>query len=285
MTAVAVVGLGAMGSRIARRLLETGHEVIVWNRDGAKKAPLVDLGASPAESPAEAVGRAEVAVTMVADPEALREVIEGPVGVAAGATGSTTVIQMSTVGPGSLSRLASVLPPGTGLLDAPVLGSVGEVESGTLTVFVGGPQSLAERWTPLLSALGSVVYVGPVGAGTVAKLVANSTLFGVLGVLGEALALAQGLRLPRDVAFEVLAATPLAAQAERRRPSIETGRYPPRFALSLARKDADLVLEAAAASGTDVRLAAAVRSWLAEAEEAGRGGEDYSAALARMLES
>jgi 3-hydroxyisobutyrate dehydrogenase/2-hydroxy-3-oxopropionate reductase len=131
--------------------------------------------------------------------------------------------------------------------------------------------------------LGSVVHVGPLGAASAAKLVANSTLFGVLGALGEALALAQSLGLSREAAFEVLAATPLASQAERRRSSIENGEYPTRFALSLARKDADLILEAAKVSGADLRVAAAVRNWLAEAEDDGRGNQDYSAVLARIL--
>lgn len=285
MSAVAVVGLGAMGGRIALRFLEAGHELVVWNRDAAKTAPLTEFGAIPAGTPAEAARGADVVVTMVSDPRALREVTEGPAGIAAGVSASASVIQMSTVSPAAVSRLASVLPAGAGLLDAPVLGSVTEAESGTLRIFASGPAALVERWTPLLSVLGTVVHVGPLGAGTAAKLVANSTLLGVLGVLGEALALAGGLNLPSDVAFEVLAATPLAAQAKRRRPAIESGRRPTRFALSLARKDADLILEAASACGADLRLAAAARTWLANAEEAGRGDKDYSAVLAHIVEA
>jgi 3-hydroxyisobutyrate dehydrogenase/2-hydroxy-3-oxopropionate reductase len=115
--------------------------------------------------------------------------------------------------------------------------------------------------------------------------VANSTLFGVLGLLGEALALARGLGLSSDAAFEVLAVTPLAAQAERRRPSIEGGDYPTRFSLSLARKDADLIRDAAEAVGADLRLGAAARAWLAEAEEGDERDRDYSAVLAHILRS
>jgi len=218
---------------------------------------------------------------MVADPQALQDVTEGPDGVAAGASEAMTVIQMSTVSPAATSRLQSVLEPlGAGLLDSPVLGSLTEVESGTLKVFAGGPDELIERWTPLLSALGSVFRVGPIGAGTAAKLVANSTLLGALGVLGEALAVAQKLGLPQDVAFDVLAATPIAAQAERRRPAIESGEFPPRFALRLALKDANLILEA---SGTELRVIESVREWFAEADEASWGDRDYSALLAWML--
>ncbi|HEX9352039.1 MAG TPA: NAD(P)-dependent oxidoreductase [Gaiellaceae bacterium] len=280
MSAVAVIGLGRMGSRMARRLLDAGHELVVWNRTLEKAQPLVELGAT-AENPADATRRADATIIMVADPQALQDVTEGPDGVAAGASEATTVIQMSTVSPAATARLASLLEPaGAGLLDSPVLGSLTEVESGTLKVFAGGPDELVERWTPLLSVLGSVIRVGPIGAGTAAKLVANSTLLGALGVLGEALAVGQKLGLLREVTFEVLAATPIAAQAERRRPAIESGEFPQRFALRLALKDATLIVEA---SGTELRVVEAVREWLAEANEASWGDKDYSALLAWML--
>jgi 3-hydroxyisobutyrate dehydrogenase len=281
MSTVAVIGLGGMGARMAGRLLDAGHELVVWNRTPAKTEPLVELGAVAAESPAEAARRTEAVITMVADPDALREVTEGPDGVTAGASEATTVMQMSTVSPVATSRLQSVLEPtGAGLLDSPVLGSLSEVEAGTLKIFAGGPDELVERWTPLLSVLGTVLRVGPVGTGTAAKLVANSTLVGVLGVLGEALLVARKLGLSQDTTFEVLAATPLAAQAERRRPALESGEFPQRFALSLALKDANLILEAA---GADLKVAAAVRDWLAEASEASWSDKDYSALLAYML--
>lgn len=279
MAKAALVGLGAMGSRIAGRLLDARHEVVVWNRSSEKAAPLAARGARIAESPAEAARDAEAVLLMVADPEALRSVTEGPDGVLAGASRGTTLIQMSTVGPADAAELASKLPKGVELLDSPVLGSISEAEAGTLKVFASGDPELVERWTPLLSALGTVVRVGPVGAGTAAKLVANSTLLGTLGVLGEALGLARALGLPDARAFEVLAATPLAAQAERRREPFETGDYPLRFALSLGRKDAELIKAAASAAGVDAKVATAVAEWFAEADEAGRGDSDYSAIL------
>jgi 3-hydroxyisobutyrate dehydrogenase-like beta-hydroxyacid dehydrogenase len=281
MRLVAVVGLGGMGARIARRLLDAGHEVVVWNRSPDKAKPLMELGAVVAESPADATRRAEAVITMVADPQALKDVTEGPEGIAAAAEAEgTTVIQMSTVSPSAVAWLDSVVPE---LLDAPVLGSLSEVESGTLKVFAGGSEELVERWTPLLSVLGTVIPVGPVGAGTSAKLVANSTLLGVLALLGEALALAKAQGLPQKAAFEVLAATPVAAQAERRREALETDEFPVRFALSLALKDAELIREAAEASGAELKAAAAARDWFAEATEASWGDRDYSAILAWIL--
>lgn len=280
MSTVAVIGLGGMGSRIAGRLLDAGHDVVVWNRTPEKADELVARGAARAGTPAEATRRAEAVITMVADPAALRAVVEGPDGIAAGAGGEATVIEMSTVGPKAVAELATLLPPGTGLLDAPVLGSLSEAEAGSLAVFMGGPEDVAERWTPLLGALGTPIHVGPLGAGAAAKLVANTTLFGTLGVLGEALARGDGLGLAREATFAVLASTPLAAQAERRRPALESGEYPLRFSLSLALKDATLIVEAGEAAGVDLRLVDAARRWIAEADEAGWGDRDYSALLA-----
>lgn len=283
MTAVAVVGLGAMGSRMARRLLVAGHDVIVWNRTSEKMAELAELGAMPAESPADAAHRADAVITTVSDPTALIAVTDGPTGLAATSGGSLTVIEMSTVGPAAVSRLASVLPARTGLLDAPVLGSLSEAEAGSLKIFVGGAASLVDRWKPLLSALGSPIHVGPLGFGAAAKLVANVTLLGTLGILGEALALAEKLGLSHDAAFDVIAETPLGAQSKRRRSAIETGDYPLRFRLSLARKDADLIAEAATASRADLRLGSAARTWFIDADGAGWGNKDYSAVLAWIL--
>ena len=284
MSRITVVGLGAMGSRIARRLLSQGHDVVVWNRDPAKAEPLIADGVVAAKDPASAAQGAQIVVVMVSDPEALREVTEGGDGLLAGARPGTTVVQMSTVAPAAIERLAGHLPAEVDLLDAPVLGSLSEVDAGTLTVFAGGRPAVVERWAPLLSELGAVIHVGPIGAGTAAKLVANSTLLGTLGVLGEALALGEALGLRSDVTFEVLTGTPLANQADRRRSAVERGDYrPPRFRLSLARKDAALILEAAAGAGLELRLAPAIRTWFDDAESAGRGDQDYSAVLAQIL--
>jgi 3-hydroxyisobutyrate dehydrogenase-like beta-hydroxyacid dehydrogenase len=281
---IGVVGLGAMGSRIAGRLADAGNDLVVWNRDPAKAEPLVERGAVAAETPADVARRVEGVITMVADPAALAAVTEGPEGVVAGLGEGTTVIQMSTVGPESTERLASQLAADV-LLDSPVLGSVAEVEAGTLNVFVSGEADPVEHWSPMLSELGTVHHVGPVGAGTAAKLVANTTLVGIIGVLGEALALGEVLGLSRDRTFEVLGVTALADQAERRREAVDSGDYPPRFALRLARKDADLILEAAGKKRADLRVVEAARDWLADAEAAGLGDADYSAVLGRILSS
>src|SRR5438045_898064 len=223
---VAVIGLGAMGSRIAVRLLEAGYHVVVWNRSAGQVKALVNRGAAAAATPAAAAMRADVLITMVADPAALRAVSDGADGIATGADASLTLIEMSTVGPAAVAELAGKLPPGIQLVDAPVLGGIAEAEAGSLTIFAGGAPTAVDAVRPLLAQLGAVVAVGPSGSGAAAKLVANAALFGSVALVGETLALARRFGLPDEATYEVLATTPLAPQSERRPPAIAAGDYP-----------------------------------------------------------
>jgi 3-hydroxyisobutyrate dehydrogenase-like beta-hydroxyacid dehydrogenase len=280
MTSVAFLGLGLMGAPMARRLLDAGHQLVVWNRSADKAAPLVEAGARPAPTPREAAAGAEAVITMLADPTALAAVTEGEDGVAAGVADGATVLEMSTVGPPAVHRLRDALPDGVTLIDSPVLGSTPQAEDGSLQLFVGGDADAVERWLPLLRTFGSPTPVGPLGSGAAAKLVVNSTLGGTLALFGEALALADGLGLDRPAALDVLARSPLGSQVERRRSALESGRFPLRFRLRLASKDLDLVEAAAEDAGVDVRVAPAARRWFDDATDAGWGDEDYSAVLA-----
>lgn len=237
---VAVVGMGAMGSRIAERLRAAGHDVV--GRDE--------------------LATAAVTVVMVPDARALH-------GITPDLRAAKAVIVMATVGPEAIGRLRAALD--VPVLDAPVLGSLAEVEAGTLTIFADG-----DDWAELLAGLGRVVRVAD---GQAAKLVANFALLVSVAAVGEAAALGARLGLDRDAVFEVLAGTPLGAQAERRRPTLEEGTYAPRFRLALARKDARLVADAAPGHP----LAAGVLEWLTNAETAGLGDLDYTAVLAAIL--
>jgi 3-hydroxyisobutyrate dehydrogenase/2-hydroxy-3-oxopropionate reductase len=254
---------------MAARLRDAGHELVVWNRTREKAEA---IGVEVAASPSEAAQGAEVVFTMLADPEALHAVAKE---LLTGLRDETVLVEMSTAGPAAIRALDHAA-----LLDAPVLGSLSEAEAGTLKLFVGGEGEIYERARPLLEALGEPLRVGPLGSGAAAKLVANASLVGVLALLGETLALADALGLPRETTWQVLAATPLAAQAERRRPAIEADDYPPRFRLSLARKDADLVQDA---TSLDLPLLAAARAHFAAAESAALGDLDYAAVLRHLL--
>ena len=280
---VAVLGLGAMGTRVAHRLLAAGQQVSVWNRTAERAEPLAAAGASVAATPAQAAASADQVVTMLADPAALLEVVTSPEGLREALGPGQTLIEMSTVGPSTIRRLLDLLPPGVELVDAPVLGSISEAEAGTLQVFVGGTAEAATSVRPLLEALGTPRHVGPVGAGASAKLVANATLLGTLTLLGETLAVARGLGLDQDVAFDVLSTTPLAAQAARRRPAVEGRATPVRFRLALAAKDADLIVDEAGGAGVHADLLAVAAAWFGDAVGAGDGELDYSAVLRRIV--
>jgi 3-hydroxyisobutyrate dehydrogenase len=280
MTEVAWIGLGAMGSRMAARVRDAGHELVVWNRTREKAE---ELGVTIAASPREAAGQAELVFTMLADPDALLAATEGEDGLLAGLREGSVLVEMSTVGPQAIAELSERMPAGSSLLDVPVLGSLPQAESGTLRLFAGGEDADFERARPLLETLGEPIRTGPLGSGAAAKLVANAALVGTIALLGETLALADVLGLPRETTWEVLATTPLDAQAERRRPAVEAGEYPPRFRLSLGRKDAELVRAAGDAAHLDLPALDAARAHLVAAEAAGLGDEDYSAVLKHIL--
>lgn len=282
MEKLAFLGLGQMGAPMARRLLAAGHDVTVWNRTSEKAEPLVAAGARRAATPADAAEGVGAALTMLADPDALEAVLFGPNGLAEALLEGAVVIDMSTVGPEAVRRVAERLPPGVGMLDAPVLGSVPQVEEGELKIFVGGEADVFERWRPVLDVLGVPRLLGPLGSGASMKLVVNSTLCAVVSALGEALALSDALWLEERATLDVLEDSVIGPAVNRARHRIETGSYPPRFKLSLARKDLGLVAEEARRAGLELKLAPAAGDWMQSAEDRGLGGLDYSAIVAHV---
>jgi 3-hydroxyisobutyrate dehydrogenase-like beta-hydroxyacid dehydrogenase len=282
MTTIGFCGLGQMGAPMAARLLAAGHDVAVWNRTAGKADPLVARGARRAASPGESASGAEAVITMLADPEAVEAVVFADDGLHRGLASGSTLIEMSTVGPGTVRRVARRLPDGVGVLDAPVLGSVPQAEAGDLKVFAAGERGEVDRRRPILEALGTVLYVGPLGAGASLKLVVNSTLGALMTALGEALVLGDALGLEQGTVLDVLADSPIGVPVRRKREAIESGSYPATFKLSLARKDLDMVNRAASESSLQLRLTRAASSWFAEAESAGLQDLDYSAVVAHI---
>jgi 3-hydroxyisobutyrate dehydrogenase-like beta-hydroxyacid dehydrogenase len=284
MAKVAWIGLGAMGSRMAMRLVDAGHEVTIWNRSPHRTESLTRRDTvHAAATAAEAAAKAEVVAVMVSNPAAINEVVHGPDGVAAAMAPGSTLVDFSTVGPAAVAALRAGLPPEVAVVDSPVLGSIAEAEAGTLKLLAGGSAEVLDRCRPVLSPLGELIHVGPLGAGAAAKLVANFALMGSLAVLGETLALADALGIEPQATWDLLETTPLAAQARRRRPAIESNSYPPRFALHLARKDADLITDAADERGVELRMGRALAEWLSDGASAGLGEQDYTAILGHIL--
>lgn len=275
MARIAFLGLGQMGTPMAARLLDASHALTVWNRTASKADALRTRGATVAATPDEAVRDAEVAITMVSDPDALDAVLFGPEGAAPQLRSGAALIDMSTVGPDAIRSIAERLP-GIDVLDAPVRGSVRAAESGSLRIVVGGSEEAFERCRPVLEAMGEPTRIGPLGAGAAAKLVNNLAGISSIAVLAEALALADRLGLDREATLEMLATSPIGSVVQNVGDRVRQADHRPHFKAALAAKDLRLAVEAAASEGLDVSVAEAARRRYEEAIEAGLGDRDWS---------
>jgi 3-hydroxyisobutyrate dehydrogenase/2-hydroxy-3-oxopropionate reductase len=276
VSTIAVLGLGAMGSAMAARLLNAGHDLTVWNRTPGRDGGLISAGARRGETPADAVRDAEVVVTMLTDPPALEAVLFGPDGAAAAIPETATLIDMATVGPTAIASVVERLGP-VAVLDAPVLGSVPSVESGKLVILAGGDRAVFDRYTELLSILGTPIYLGPSGSGAWLKLVNNAASTATLVALGELLALTDRAGLGIDSVLQGLEAGPLASLIERWRPRLKGEDQASYFRLALARKDLALVFDEAEREGVDLSVAETAAARCDEAIGGGLGDEDFGA--------
>ncbi|TVT25125.1 NAD(P)-dependent oxidoreductase [Amycolatopsis acidiphila] len=263
-----------MGTPMATRLLEAGHDVTVWNRTAARTGPLVDSGARAADSPAEAVAGADTVFTMLANPAALDQVLSGE--LVATLRPGQVLVDMSTVGPAEIRSLARRLPGEVTLVDSPVRGSVPEATEGRLIIYTGATAAAYEKVRPLLTVLGTPHHVGGPGAGAATKVVVNLTLGVAMTALGEALALGDTLELDRSTLLDILAESPLGATVRAKRANLESGTYPPSFKLSLALKDLHLVTATAA---QQLPIAAATLGWLERATHESATDPDFSAVV------
>jgi 3-hydroxyisobutyrate dehydrogenase-like beta-hydroxyacid dehydrogenase len=283
MSKIAFLGLGMMGSPMARRLIEAGNGVTVWNRTQQRTEPFRGIALGVAETPASAVGGAEFVITMVSTPEALEKVLFGADGVAVSISEGQLWIDMSTVGPDEFRAAASRMPAGVETVDAPVRGSVPEATEGRLQVFVGSEDRVFDRVHSLLGSLGNVRHVGPPGSGASMKLVVNLTLGAAMVAFGEAVALGSALGLDTVSVMDALAESPIAGVVRSKRENVEASRYPPSFKLELAAKDMTLVHQAAGAAGLDLPESDAAGRWLEAAVADGSGERDISAVIATIL--
>ncbi len=245
MPAIAFLGLGHMGSRMAARLVAAGHEVTVWNRTRTEAVP----GARVAGTPAGAAADADVVITMLTGPDAVEEVVFGPDGAATTIRPGAVLVEMSTIGPTAATTVAGTLPAGVGFVDAPVGGSIGKAERGELTVFAGGTDRDVATVTPVLTALGTVLRCGGPGSAAAAKLVAITALIAGVTLLGELRAIGAALGVPAELTERLLAAGPLAALAER------AGGAGSHYAVELAAKDLALTVGHAPTPLTEAALA------------------------------
>jgi 3-hydroxyisobutyrate dehydrogenase-like beta-hydroxyacid dehydrogenase len=273
--AIALLGTGKMGSAIVGRLVAAGFDLTVWNRTRAR-AEALGLGRI-ADTPEAASRDAEVVISSLTGPDALRATYLGEHGALAGATGQL-FIDMSTAGPDVEEELAAAIQPtGARFVDAPILGSPAVVGAGQAAVLVGGEAADVERAAQVLRAIGEVRPVGPLGSGARLKLVANSMFAAVhlaaaeLQVAGEAAGLD-----PEDVFWSTERIAP--ALEGRRSGYLDDRHDPPLFALRDLAKDLDLAVALFDRSTADVPLTDLARSIVDEAART-TGNLDVSSLL------
>ena len=250
MKTVAVVGIGRMGSAMARSLARGGSDLVLYNRTPERCAELADeLGARVVASPAEASAAADVAITMLADQSAVESVWNGPDGLLAGAKAGSVLVDMSTVPPGVIGSFEiAALERGAGILDAPVSGSVPLAETGKLTIMVGGDAATLERAQPVFEQLATrVVHIGPLGSGAAMKLSVNTLIFALNQGIGEALVLAEMAGIDRAIAYDVFKTSAAGAPYVdyKRDAFVAPDTTAVAFSLALAEKDLRLILELA----------------------------------------
>ncbi len=275
---VAVLGLGAMGSAIAGRLLDGGHELRLWNRSPGRGEELTGRGAVRAGSIVDAVRECEVVVTSLSDDAGVRAVVAGEDGVAAALGASAVLVDMSTVSPDTTRAVAAAV--GGRLVACPILGAPAAVAGGEATLLVGGDEGVVARVSPVLDSLSPrQLRCGPAPAAITAKICANLLLLGQLSVLAEVVATGQANGLPDDLLL-TLGRTPLVAPAlHNRLEDVVHGDHAGWFSARLGLKDVRLARGLAANAGLDLGVAGAVDGLYERAISAGLGDRDITAVV------
>ena len=280
---VGFVGLGTMGGRMVHRLIGAGYTPVVYDRIPALIERLTKDGATAAASIGEVVDRVDVVLSSLPMPADVEAVYTGPDGALGRARSGQVFADLSTIDPATARRLAETLEgKGVAFLDAPVSGGQGGAETGTLAIMVGGDAAALERIRPILAAFSSrVFHVGPVGAGSVAKL-ANQLLVGAntLAAL-EATAFAAKAGIAPALLLEILSSSAGDSVMLRRNihDFVLTGNFAPQFALRLLVKDLRLYQGEATSLGTATPSGETALSEFERALAAGLGNEDYAAVL------
>lgn len=286
---IGFVGLGPMGSGMARRLLEAGHVLSVHNRTAARGAALVAAGARWADTPADAARDAELVFSMLADDAAVEAMTLGESGIAAGLAAGAAHVSSSTISIALAARLAEAhAARGQGFLSATVLGRPPAAAAGELFVVVAGDAALQERARPALEVLGQRIF--PVGTdparANLVKLSLNFLIFSTIEQMAEVFALNEKGGLAPDALLEILTGSFFNAPVHRNygRLIVERTFDPPGGAMVLAAKDTALLLEAGDSLQVPLPMGSLVRDRLLASLARGESGLDFAAMSRRARE-
>ncbi len=280
-TSVAVLGIGIMGSAMARNLAASGLPTSVWDLSEEAAAALSEVGARAAGSPAGAVADAQVVITMLPTADVVSDVVFGQ-GVAAALAPGAVWAQMGTIGLDGTAEMAARLGqvrPDVMFVDAPVSGSKGPAQAGSLLILASGPAQAQGVVQPVFDVIGRrTVWLGEAGRGSGMKLVVNAYMSTLIEGVAEALELAGRLGIDPGKLGEAIEGGPLDAPiADAKLHKMETGDFEPEFPLEWALKDVDLALSSG--NGASMPLLAALSRQWRTAVDAGHGRQDISAAI------
>ena len=279
---VGLIGLGSMGSNIARVLLVAKHEVFVNDIDKEKVKRAVELGAKAQANPKEIAGVSEISLLSLPMPEDVESVVCGQGGILAGAKKGHIIVDMSTIDPFSTRKNAEVAKKsGVGYIDAPVLGR--PQTCGRWTLPVGGEKDELEKVRGVLEAVAAkIIYVGPSGSGNIVKLL-NNMMFGAINMITvEIFALSAKLGMDPKMLFETIAdsgAATVSGLFKELGPKILTRDFSPLFSIDLLHKDVTLGIDMAKKAGVPVFIAPAAQTLNEMARAKGLGKEDTSAVV------
>jgi 3-hydroxyisobutyrate dehydrogenase len=278
MTELAFLGTGVMGLPMVRNLDEAGFAVHAYNRTVRRAGPLQDEGIAVFGDPAEAAEGCSVMVTMLSEGDAVLEVAAAALRAT---DGPETWIQMSTIGPAATERCEALADEyDATFVDAPVVGTRGPAEQGTLTILASGPEQSRPVAEPVFDAVGArTLWLGEAGLGSRAKVMVNAWVIGVVAALAETLSLGRALELDPELLFEILDGGPLDLPYARIKGAMMASSSfgDVSFGLSLARKDAQLAVAAGDDAGIELPVLDAALARMLEAERRGHGGEDMAA--------
>jgi len=277
---IGFIGLGIMGSRMAANLQKHGYSLVVFNRTREKAQPLMNQGATFADSPAKLAEQVDVLFTMLAHPDAVEQAALGANGFLGYLKSNSLWVDCSSVNPSFSKKMAAAAAAGQiRFIDAPVTGSAPVAADGKLTFWVGGNAVDVEAIRPLLLCMGSkIVYVGGPGMGTSMKMVINLLLGTGMAAFAEAMELGQGLGLSQKVLFDSLLSTPTVAPfLALKREKIEGGNYEAEFPLRWMQKDMQLASVSAYETGVALPVTNVTKEIYRLAMRGGHETKDFSA--------
>jgi 3-hydroxyisobutyrate dehydrogenase len=288
---IGIAGTGRMGAAMALRLMDTGHELTVWNRTAEKTKALAAAGAKVAASPAALAEASELVITMLTDDKAIAAMYHGPQGLLAGDAGGKLFVEMSTVRPEVQTALAAkVKDKGGALVDCPVGGTVGPAREGRLFGFAGGSDADVARARPVLEQLcRRLEHVGPVGAGARMKLAINLPLMVYWQAFSEALALCAPLKLDPDRLISIFSETSGGPNVLKARgPAVAAGLRgqdsgPVTFDVDLICKDLRVMIAEGRTLGIDLPVSQRSLECFEEAAREGMGPRDGALLPARFV--